>query len=137
MRQIEELTTTGELLAASDIEKEVNRRILLALGALGLALTGSWWFPPLLIGAVAGAVYTTLPLYLEAYRSVVKRRKVNLSVVAGLNLIEPGWADSIPLARSGSSFISWGRNSFLKLKITHVSGLWMCLANNRGPCGCL
>jgi hypothetical protein len=60
---------------------------LTSLTALSLAVAGRWLFAPLLAGAVIAGVYATLPIYVEAYRSLVKQRKVNYPVIAGLNLV--------------------------------------------------
>ena len=86
-QQHKELSVMGETPAASHSEKEVNRRLLVSLGALGLALASDVFFPPLLIPAIVGGVYASLSVYGQAYRSVVKRRKVDLSVLGALNSV--------------------------------------------------
>jgi Cu2+-exporting ATPase len=86
-QQRRELNATRELPAISDAEKEVNRRILISLGALGFALAGELLFAPLLIPAVLGGIYASLSVYGQAYRSLVKKRKIDLSVLGGLNMI--------------------------------------------------
>jgi Cu2+-exporting ATPase len=86
-RQRKELSATRELPAISNSEKEVNRRVLISLGALSFALAGEVLFPPLLIPAVLGGVYASLSVYGQAYRSLVKKRKIDLSVLGGLNMI--------------------------------------------------
>jgi Cu2+-exporting ATPase len=81
------LSATQEAPTISPAEKEVNRRLLIGVGAFACALTGELLFPPLLIPAVVGGVYASLPLYIQAFRSLIRRKKVTLPVIAGLNLI--------------------------------------------------
>jgi len=86
-RQRKELSVTREAPIVSDTEREVNRRVLISLGALGLALAGELFFAPLLIPATVGGVYASLSVFGHAYRSLVKRRKVDLSVLGALNMV--------------------------------------------------
>jgi Cu2+-exporting ATPase len=86
-QQLQALSQTQELPTVSPLEKQLNRWVLTSLTALSLAIAGHWLFAPLLPGAVIAGVYATLPIYVEAYRSLVKQRKINYPVIAGLNLI--------------------------------------------------
>jgi Cu2+-exporting ATPase len=103
-RQLQALNETTELPAISPREKQLNRWVLISLGSLGFAIAGHWLFAPLLIGAVIGGVYTTLGIYVEAYHSLVKQRKVNFALLAGLNTLGMWLGGFITPAIFGTAF---------------------------------
>ena len=81
------LSLTGEAPPLSGMEREMNRRLMLSLGTLGLAAAGDLFFAPLRIPALAIAIYTTWPAYARAYRNVIKQRKIDMALIGALSLI--------------------------------------------------
>ena len=63
----------------SDLEKRVDRNLIIAAGTLGASAAASLYTPVALL-AVLGIAVLAAPIYQEAYRSL-KRRKVKIEVV--------------------------------------------------------
>lgn len=78
------LTVHRERAPLSPPEKEMNRALGIATLAVGAAIAGHLLFPPLLLGAVGGAIYLTWPIYQRAYYMLTKQRRLTIAVPAAI-----------------------------------------------------
>ena len=83
-RQRRSLTGDQAQAEITPTEKSINRYTLTSVATIAAALAGSWLFPPLLPLSVAGALYTTLPVYVEAYEDLVRERRLKSAFTYGL-----------------------------------------------------
>lgn len=65
----------------SEEEQEVEESIAISAAALGLAVTGSYLYPPLLPISFVGLLFASRGLYKAGYESLVKRRKIDSNVL--------------------------------------------------------
>jgi Cu2+-exporting ATPase len=86
-QQRKALSTTGEAPPVSGFEQEMNRRLLLSLAALGLAVSGDLFLAPLRIPALVLGIHTSWPAYVRAYRRVIQQRKIDMDLLGAVSLI--------------------------------------------------
>lgn len=67
-------------------EKTINRELAFSSIAMCGAVIGTFFYPPLVLLSAATAFYGILPLYKDAYNSVVKERRVKNDLVIGIYL---------------------------------------------------
>lgn len=85
-KHIKALAVSHEASSLSLIERSLNRYLGVAVATLVLASAGSLLFPPLLLVAAAGALFMSMPVYQEAYRTLTKNHKVNVAVLVAVNV---------------------------------------------------
>ena len=66
------------------IERHVDRDLVITIGTLGLCAIAPFGFPFIRLLSLPGILYGFWPIYKEAYHSVVKTRKVDLSLFYAL-----------------------------------------------------
>ncbi|MGB0384985.1 MAG: heavy metal translocating P-type ATPase [Ardenticatenaceae bacterium] len=70
----------------SEAEQKANRHIAIASTCLGLAISGYLFFPPFQWLSVPIFIYLTRPIYQNAYKAVVKERKLTVDSVSIVKL---------------------------------------------------
>lgn len=65
----------------SAAEKEINRRVLLAAGNIGIAIAATHLFLPLAVVYIGFAAWVSLPFYQRGYRALVKERRLTYPVI--------------------------------------------------------
>jgi heavy metal translocating P-type ATPase len=81
-RQAMGVTTT----AATELpaESQINRGLYVSIGSLGLALIGTFVFPPLRLLSLPGLIYGSLHAYKQAWRALKDEHRVNVNVLTAL-----------------------------------------------------
>ena len=69
-----------------DIKKTAERDFIVSSVSLGLTTVGALAYPPLIIAGIAGMVYITIPIWQKAYRSLFKKRQVDIAVIDSIAL---------------------------------------------------
>ncbi len=78
----------------SEAEKEINRCLVSSSVSLGLATAGMLFYPPLTPLSVFGIAYGSIPLWREAYQSLVEEKKfgiAGLASIAAITLLLTGY----------------------------------------------
>ena len=68
-------------LGLSEVEKDANRRVILAVGNIGVALAATHLFLPLAAANIAFSTWLAWPLYQRGYRKLVDERSLSYPVV--------------------------------------------------------
>lgn len=66
------------------VEQEINHGLYISVGAVGLELMGTLFFPPLQLLGFAGLIYSSLYIYKRAYQVIVEEQTLNIDVLAVL-----------------------------------------------------
>lgn len=74
-RQIVEISSDGEDPVSED-EKSVNRSLVLSAATIGVAVTGHFFFRPLLVASTGTAIWMMLPLYGDAFGKLIHERRI-------------------------------------------------------------
>lgn len=77
----QQLTEFSDQSAESALAQAINRDLALSSASLGVAIAGTFVFPPLCFFSILGLTIVYLPWFKDGYRSLVQERKVNMSVV--------------------------------------------------------
>ncbi|MBI1298545.1 heavy metal translocating P-type ATPase [bacterium] len=75
-RQLNELD-----IRLSPMEKDINRRLILAMGNIGIALVATQAFLPLAVANVAFIAWLGKPMYMRGYRALVDERRLTYPLV--------------------------------------------------------
>lgn len=67
-------------------EREVNHYLLVSCGSLGLATLGALLYPPLSLLSAAGSFYTCVPIFVQAYRGLVKQRRLRSPIIDSIGV---------------------------------------------------
>lgn len=70
--------------ASVDVQADeyvIDQHLAIAVTSTALAAAGHLFFSPLLLLSLPGVLYTSLPIYLAAYRSLMQERKVGVDVL--------------------------------------------------------
>jgi len=130
-RQLQELSP-GMTLPETSLAQIINNRYLSAsLVTLSFAIAGSLFFPPLIALGTLGALYMTLPLYVDAYRSLAEKRKIGLTVVAAID-VTGTWLTGSYVASALGSLLYY---SSVKL-VAETSSSCVSMCSRRARCGC-
>ena len=65
----------------SVVDSDVEQSLMQAAGAIGLALAGNLWYPPLILASLPGTLYNARYTFASAYQHLVIRREVNVDVL--------------------------------------------------------
>lgn len=65
----------------SAAEKDMNRRLILAAGNIGIALMTKHLFPPLAVVNIAFIAWVNLPIYQRGYRALMVERRLTYPVI--------------------------------------------------------
>ncbi len=65
-------------------EQQLNHRLYLSAGSLGIAVVGRLFYPPLLLLSLPGLAYGAVQLYAQAYTTLVNERKLDVNVLAAI-----------------------------------------------------
>ncbi len=65
----------------NNTEKTINQNLNILLMSLGLAIAGTFIFPPLFFASSAIVIYTIIPVWREVYKSLFEEHKLNASVI--------------------------------------------------------
>lgn len=68
-------------LGLSEVEKDANRRVALAVGNIGVALAATHLFLPLAVANIAFSTWLAWPLYQRGYRMLVDQRRLSYPIV--------------------------------------------------------
>jgi len=71
---------------ATPAERTINRYIVVSLGTIAATVAHTLFFPPLLLVALAGALYMTLPIYVEAYEDLIHTRRIKSAFTYALGI---------------------------------------------------
>ncbi|ETX03288.1 MAG: hypothetical protein ETSY1_00615 [Candidatus Entotheonella factor] len=117
--QLQAVNDTPDEPVLSPQEREINRRILLALGLAGLAITGAFGFPLLTLISAPILIYQAFPIARGGYDELVKQRKIGSRALdtlfmGGLLVLRYFW-----MAALGGVFF-WGTEK-LRLKVYNTS----------------
>lgn len=77
---------TGVIPLATDQERKLNRRIIAAGMSMTTAIVGII-YPPILVVTLGTALYSTIPIIREAYKSIVHDHKLRMSVLGSAFLV--------------------------------------------------
>lgn len=99
-------------------EQAFNHGIYVSAGALGLALAGNLFFPPLRLVSLVGLLYSAAPIYQQAYRALAEERTVNMNVLSAL----------VTTAYVGNGLLAWA--SFTSLSY-FFSLRWLSTVQDR------
>ncbi|RKZ79825.1 MAG: heavy metal translocating P-type ATPase [Candidatus Parabeggiatoa sp. nov. 1] len=69
-----------------DIKKTANQDFIISSVSLGLSTVGALVYPPLIIASIAGMAYITRPIWQKGYRSLFKKRQVDIAVIDSIAL---------------------------------------------------
>ena len=75
----EHLRDLGIQMSAA--EKDMNRRLLLAVGNIGVALVTTHLFPPFALLNISFVIWVNLPIYQRGYRTWVEKRRLTYAVI--------------------------------------------------------
>jgi Cu2+-exporting ATPase len=71
---------------ANEFKKNTERYFIISSVSLGLTTVGALVYPPLIIVGIAGMVYLTIPMLQSGYRSLFKKRQVDIAVIDSIAL---------------------------------------------------
>lgn len=80
-RQFREISSVEDEDHLSDAEKEINHYLAISLSSLGFTMAGALIYSPLSLLGLPGLLYVYIPWVEDAYQSLVKERRVRMSVV--------------------------------------------------------
>jgi heavy metal translocating P-type ATPase len=75
----EHLRDLGIQMSAA--EKDMNRRLLLAVGNIGVALVTTHLFPPFALLNISFVIWVNLPIYQRGYRTWMEKRRLTYAVI--------------------------------------------------------
>ena len=84
-QQLAEISHGSNSEQISEAEQKADRHIAIALTSLGLATSGYLFFPPLQLLSALLFVYLIGPLYLYAYKALVKERRITVDVLGSVS----------------------------------------------------
>ena len=85
-QQLKEISSDEDQHETSKANKEVNRCLAVALTSLGLATAGALVYSPLSLLSVPGIVYTSFPVFKDAYKSL-KEGKIGIDVLSSITIL--------------------------------------------------
>lgn len=65
----------------SAAEKDMNRRLILAVGNIGVALVTTHLFPPFALVNISFVIWVNLPIYQRGYRTWVEKRRLPYAII--------------------------------------------------------
>jgi Cu2+-exporting ATPase len=77
-------TGNGEI---REFDQETNYYLSISSVGLGLATAGSLVFPPLSLLSVPVSMCVSLPIFMDAYRGIVKERKLKVAIIDSIGII--------------------------------------------------
>jgi Cu2+-exporting ATPase len=80
-QQIQEFAYGEHTREISNVEKEINHYLKVALVSLGLSIVGALVYPPLSLLSALGVLYTTSRFMKDAYKSLFEEHRVRICVV--------------------------------------------------------
>lgn len=80
-QQLTHLVAEPDEVDVTQTERTIDHNLAIAVGSTALAGAGHLFFPPLLLLSLPGILYSSLPIYLAAYRSLVQERKIGVDVL--------------------------------------------------------
>lgn len=80
-QQLAELVADPTSVDVTADERVIDQNLTIALGSTALAGAGYLFFSPLLLLSLPGILYTCLPIYTAAYRSLAQERKIGVDVL--------------------------------------------------------
>jgi hypothetical protein len=78
-QQLQEISSTTLATEISEVEKKNNQNLVISLVSLGLTTAGALVSRTFTLIAIPALIYTSIPFYKEAYKSLFKERKIKNS----------------------------------------------------------
>jgi heavy metal translocating P-type ATPase len=79
-QQLQEISSTTLATEISEVEKKNNQNLVISLVSLGLTTAGALVSRTFTLIAIPALIYTSIPFYKEAYKSLFKERKIKIAV---------------------------------------------------------
>lgn len=85
--QLQMLSATENAVEISDVEREADQDMSIALTSLGIATAGTLIYAPLLLASLPGLIYLSWKRYKALYHSLFKQRRVTMDLIDAVCVI--------------------------------------------------
>ncbi len=85
-QQLKEISSDGEDIALSKVEKRVNRDLVISVSTLALTTSGYLFYPPLILASVPGFIFIVGRFYKYASVSLFEERRVRQSTLDAIQI---------------------------------------------------